>query len=163
MRKKRQKDCKCQEIGEFADSNIRSYTPTVSLTLLSKYELNKDEANKYAKLNKGKTQELNYLKNYRQPRKAGSRWGDLPQKTAHQLVVGWKLVCPENKHTNNIIQCTYIIFMNLYFFAYSYILAIISWQRSLWVWNIEGRGHMGGFEWRKEMEEMLGINLNVIN
>ena len=65
-----------------------------------------------------------YPKNYRNyRRKAGRGRGGPPQGRAHQLVIQYQMVNPENIHTSSIIQTAQVISMNISEYTYMHTIS----------------------------------------
>lgn len=63
-------------------------------------------------------QRLNPTQNYRQVRNIENGRESLPQLGAHQLVVIYQMVRPEDMHTSGMVQTEHAIFMNSNYINY---------------------------------------------
>lgn len=101
--------------GYVSLSNGRSSTHKVSPAWLSNSKLNKDDTDKHAKVNEGKTHEVSTLhKNYRQLRNSGSGASSLPRDKHSSWLPkpngkSWKHI-----YKWNIILTEQVIFRNVY-------------------------------------------------
>lgn len=93
--------------------NVRSCTHKASPTRLTKHESNDDDTNTHTKVDGGKSVKSQpYTENQRSLKNAKGRRSP-PHGKAHQLVIQYHMVIPENIHVSNIIHTNQSIFRKI--------------------------------------------------